>query len=355
MAWYNSDWQYRVELSVDAAKVAADITDYELLVTGDNFPSDFWSNVKSDGSDIVVTNVDGATKLHRDLIEFDPVGKTMTLRIGVPSLLSTSNTVLYLYYGNSSASEVNSTGTYKGATKGYWPLHDFSAAEYPTEVKDRTASQYDAWSHAGNISDEVTAKIGGGVNFIDGDGHIFWDYQPPYGLTGDGSVDKQFSLSFWIRPDNTDGLDRVWGRNTNADHGDYVVSHESGGKLRFRCIDSVTNGSIGRTCNETLNVGVWNKVDITYNANRSDTGIQFYLDGKWQGSKKKNKGKYKAMGGIYGVYMTGLGRSGTPDAFSRIMDEMIIRFETTTPGWISTSYNNENSPQAFYSVGSQEG
>ena len=54
MAWYDPAGTYRFKVTIDNTKVEADLT-LDVLITEANVPAGFWSHVKSDGADIVVT------------------------------------------------------------------------------------------------------------------------------------------------------------------------------------------------------------------------------------------------------------------------------------------------------------
>jgi len=62
--WFDSNWDYRVKIEVAPSKVGTTtaITSFPVYVNLANLPASFLTNVKSDGSDIRVTESDGSTE-----------------------------------------------------------------------------------------------------------------------------------------------------------------------------------------------------------------------------------------------------------------------------------------------------
>jgi len=90
---------------------STDSIDFPVLINEHDLPSSFWTNVKADGSDIVVTSSNGTTKLKRELVagSWSRAGETMELHVKVPTLSNSSDDVLYIYYGNAAGAETNDT------------------------------------------------------------------------------------------------------------------------------------------------------------------------------------------------------------------------------------------------------
>ena len=114
--WYNSDWGYRVKVTVLAAKVDADLTDYPIYVDLSNLPAGFHTNVnQTDARDIRVTTSDGATELPREVVVYDSATDTGELHIKYSGTLSsTVDTDIYIYYGNADVADYAATDTYGG-------------------------------------------------------------------------------------------------------------------------------------------------------------------------------------------------------------------------------------------------
>lgn len=111
MAFPNG-WEYRKAITIDSTSVSEDLTDYQVKVslTSSNF--DF-TKANSDGSDIRFTSDDGTTLLSYWIENYDSSGQTATIWVKIPTISSSSDTIFYIYYGNSSAtSESNGVNTF---------------------------------------------------------------------------------------------------------------------------------------------------------------------------------------------------------------------------------------------------
>ena len=110
--WYDTAWAKRQPITICHSQIVDDLTDFPVLITETNVNPALFDNAKSDGSDIVLTSGDGVTVLKRELVGFDNSTNKMELYAKVPSLSSTTDTLLYIYYQNPYASVVNDSDTW---------------------------------------------------------------------------------------------------------------------------------------------------------------------------------------------------------------------------------------------------
>jgi hypothetical protein len=132
-------WAYREAIVIDCTAGGGTIDATCLL------PKDwdlFWNNVKAAGADIRVTDADGFTLLTYDLNGFNSSTRTLTIEIdNYVSPSATSMVVVWLYWGNSAATDASTvfapaaakTGTVNpsGPPKPIWK----TAPERPGEVR----------------------------------------------------------------------------------------------------------------------------------------------------------------------------------------------------------------------------
>jgi hypothetical protein len=110
--WYDTDWQYRKQITVQSAEVDANVSNFPVYVDLADLGADFFSNVNADGGDIRVTNSGGVTEMPREVVDISTGGQTGELHFRADSLSSSANTSFYIYYGNSGASDYAVTATY---------------------------------------------------------------------------------------------------------------------------------------------------------------------------------------------------------------------------------------------------
>lgn len=109
------DWGYRQEIIINAAQVTSSILNPVFRIDLSNMGTTFWNNVASDGGDIRITTSNGTTELARD-IDSDMIdGATdkgfLYFRYS-GTVSSVSNTSIYIYWGNASATNYGASATY---------------------------------------------------------------------------------------------------------------------------------------------------------------------------------------------------------------------------------------------------
>ena len=95
-SWYDPGWLYRRAVTISNPSLSA-LTDYQVQITLDS--SFDFGNAKSDGSDIRVTPGDGTTLIPFWIETWTPASQQGSIWVKVPTI-STSGTIVFLYYGN---------------------------------------------------------------------------------------------------------------------------------------------------------------------------------------------------------------------------------------------------------------
>lgn len=99
-AWWNSDWQFRKSIIIDHTKISANLTNFPVLL---NFTDgDLAAKAQVGGDDIVFTDT-GGLKLDHELEYYNGTSGLLVAWVRIPSLSSTEDTTIYMYYGNSDA------------------------------------------------------------------------------------------------------------------------------------------------------------------------------------------------------------------------------------------------------------
>jgi hypothetical protein len=118
--WNDCGWSYRKSVTIDHLRVAADQTDFTILI---NLPSDVGlaSHAQADGDDILFTLSDEVTKVPLKIENYTSATGALVAWVKIPVLSSTKNTMLYMYYGNPAAtSQQDTSGTWSYRFKGTW-------------------------------------------------------------------------------------------------------------------------------------------------------------------------------------------------------------------------------------------
>lgn len=105
-SWWNSDWSYRKQITLDTSAKGGDLTQaagrIPLLVRlhSGNFQFD---SVSASGADIRFIGADGKTPMNYQIETFDPVLGVAQIWLDVPNLPASGQQTVWMYYGNGKA------------------------------------------------------------------------------------------------------------------------------------------------------------------------------------------------------------------------------------------------------------
>ena len=327
--WYSS-WQLRKAITIDATKVSSGPhTNFPVLV---NLSSDasLASRAQSDGDDILFTSSDGATKLSHEIEKYGSSTGELIAWVKVPSLPSTSNTVLYMYYGNDAvASQQDATNVWDSNYKGVWHLKE-SGDHIGNDYLDSTTNANHGIGGSGTASavpTQIAGKIGNANDFDGTDDYI--NFGSGASLDISGSV---ITLSMWV---NADAIGTQW--HTIDRYPCYFIDILANAKYYFSTNDNPT--VTGAT---SVTAGTWRHVVGV----KTTTQLLLYLGGTQDGVTASALAlNDTCTGTILGKF------SGGGYQFNGKFDEVRISNIDRSAGWILTEYNNQGTPTTFYAVG----
>jgi parallel beta-helix repeat protein len=329
LTWVQCDFAYRKQITIQASQVTADLTNFPVLISLP-FDWELAANAQNDGDDIVFTSSDGLTKLSHEIEFFDGATGELAAWVNVPSVSSTVNTVLYMYYGNpTSGDQSNPSGVWDADFEGVWHLQEDASGT-------GTADLYqDSTLNARHGDDNVSAtdksgRIGAGQQFDDVDDII--------NNIPDPNVGSAITVGAWINLTNisaeTDRFVTVIGSA--------VLRHDgvsSPGQLDYYVSTGGTNRHI--RVNSSLSAGAWYYVVGTWDG----TTQVLYKDGAPIGSA--------TPGGTLDAD-TGAHFSSNSEVMDGSIDEVRVSSVARSADWIETEFNNQSAPASFYTVGSAE-
>ena len=176
--WYNTDWKYRKKITIDHTKVPnTNQTNFPVLVS--RIDAD-WKDIadggyvgQSDGGDILFTSSDGTTKLNHEIEKYNSSTGNLVAWINIPSLSSTADTDLYMYYGNATTNDQwNINSTWNSNFNMVQHLQEDPSGAMP-QILDSTSNHNDGVSGGTMLSeDQVTGQIDGSLNFDGSDDYL---------------------------------------------------------------------------------------------------------------------------------------------------------------------------------------
>lgn len=337
-AWYDSAWQYRKKVTISSAGVSADLTNFPVLIslTSD---SDLASDARDDSYDILFTSDDAVTKLSHEIESFDGASGKLAVWVRIPSLSSSVDTVIYIYYGNALASNQQDAAN-------VWDTN-FKMVQHLQESSGGTDAIKDSTSNANHGTDSnapafgATGKIDSAISF-DGTNDII-----DYGSDNSLKMTDALTIGLWVNRTDSTTFERFLSHSIDTANYAYELGVDvtEPQKWRFR----LNNDAVTLKTAMSGSPGQWLYLVVTYDKNAGGTDeIKMYENGSLVGSQD-----YSTAMANHGNLKTN--RQGKSDGWVKsVIDEVRISDIARSSDWILTSFNNQNSPATFYTLGSEE-
>jgi hypothetical protein len=339
-SWYNSSWKYRKKITIDHTKVSADQTNFPVLISTTDSSWKDTSNSghagQSDGGDFVITSSDGTTKLSHEIETYDNTSGQLIAWVKVPTLSSSADTELYIYYGNDSVSnQWDAANVWDSNFKGVWHLPNGTtlSATDSTAVNNGTASgtaatagQVDGAASYSNFGDNISVGTDSSLNIT-------------------GSI----TISAWIYPTSLssgNNRPRMFNKGSGTGYFFGIDNANTTAGLGF----GINAGGVGTeyaAAGNVITLNAFQHVVATYNGSGQTA---FYVNGSAVSAD---------VGAISGniTSNSSTARIGNRDDLTRQftgkIDEMRISNTVRSASWVATEYNNQSSPPSFYSIGSE--
>ncbi|MHA2052086.1 MAG: DUF2341 domain-containing protein [Candidatus Kariarchaeaceae archaeon] len=337
--WWDSQWSYRKSITVDNSQVDGDLADFPVLV--DIIDSDLSSKALSNGDDIVFTD-SAAIKLSHEIESYENSTGHLVAWVKVANLSSSTDTVLYLYYGNSGASnQENVSDVWSSNYTMVHHLAETSGTHIDSTLRDNNGTT------GGDVNQSAVGIVNGAVEFEGVNGYV----QVPHSSDISGFTDS-FTASVWMRIDNSTNDQQIFAKyNTTLPlRGWYVRYRDWPTQISIALVAS-SNGSASEQWHTifTPQNGSWHHITVVW---ETGTVPSFYVNGSQTPTVGTN-----TLVDIYDNPGTDLyfGRYITPGfSFDGVLDEARISKTARSADWIDAEFNNQDDPQSFYTVGSEE-
>ena len=327
-----SNWTYRMNITIAAGKITENLTDFPLLVLVYN--SGLKDYAQDDGDDILFTDNNG-NKLNHEIELFNKTyNSTDALLIAWVSvnLSSSSNNVIWMYYNNSqSANQQNSTGVWGKEAVGIYHLKELSGTIY-----DSTGRAHQSIAIGGTPDYAQAGKIGNAINF-DANSNEYINF----GDVNDFDFTGNYTICAWFKTTQSASSVGIIGKLTTSPYAGYALQTNSGYP---RIWLGNQTGYYYPQGNLTVNDSAWHYFFL-----RRENGTNtYYIDGVMQatvfvpGSLASTSGFYIGSWGNTAYDYTGL------------VDEVQLFDKSQSIEWMNATYQNQNNPYGFYSVGNAE-
>jgi len=331
-------WQHRKSITIDHSIVGAGgLVNFPVLI--DINDANLTSQAQPDGDDIYFTDNGGVQLSHE--IELYSAGHLVAW-VKVPSLSSSVDTVLYMYYGNlAAANQEDASGVWDANFMMVQHLEEVSGTHYDSTVNgnDGTAVNGVVRNAAGNID---------GADSFDGTD----DYVTiPHSSTLTGFT-QAFAASCWIKMDNITGRRTILNKwNAGTGQRAWYIDYDSTRGANTLGLFVSQDGSAYSYWYAAFTpvAGSWYHIAVVW---RSGQQPSFYVNGAAVTVTTSTARASVYSGDAQPLY---IGRSYTTGRyFDGVIDEVRLSNQTRSAEWISTSYNNQVNPSNFYIVGPEE-
>ncbi|VAX12973.1 MotA/TolQ/ExbB proton channel family protein, partial [hydrothermal vent metagenome] len=262
-AWWNDDWSYRKELTLDTSSVvtSGELDNAVVLVRLHTGNFGYFLDVSPKGDDIRFMAYDDVTPLKYYIEKFDSVNEMAMIWVQIPKLVANSNTQkIWMYYGNP-------TAVAAGDRSGVLPASDTLVYHFDREAsapQDSTA--YANHSTLFTVERSASSLIAGGVKF---NGAGMFEIADTPSLAIDPA--KGWSISAWIKIDKPQ-QSIIFSRKFVNDKLQLAID---GDKIYARMEDE-SGDAVETAHNATLMAGRWHHVALVIKGNR----LGLFLDGR---------------------------------------------------------------------------
>jgi YD repeat-containing protein len=329
---FANGYSYARPIVIDHRRVAnSDQADFPVLVSGTFAYLATIANggkvQNVNGYDIIFTSdAAGQTRLDHEIDTYDPVTGTVSFWVRIPTLSHTTDTAIYMWYGNGSVttSQENKSGVWGN---GYASVYHFGTST-TLKLTDSGSANY---ALSGNAA-AGSGSIGGGASFSGGTS-LTHSSVTSYPL-GSSPV----TLETWFKSPNPVSGDLL-GYGANSSNGDrFGIGMDSGGLW-------VEGQNVG-VGNAWTSDGNWHHVVGIYGGGQFNSPTtKVYLDGALFAA---GSGGSISLGMVSNELKLG----GIPTVtfcctYNGSLDEVRVSSGTRSADWIATEYNNQSSPSTF--------
>ena len=344
-AW-REPYLYRQAITISSDTTDADLTNFPVLIQITNANNAVFANAMASGNDIVFTASDGATKLAHERERFVPTGGSEELDawVKIPSLSSTVDTTIYMYYGHSTAADQqDATNVWDSDYVGVWHMSEDVDAQLDINY-DSTSSGSDMTRYDGGTggNGDIAGQIGRADGFDGIDDQVA-------NATATVKPDT-FTISGWFKVDNEDANFPLvgWRPYTSTQYPAAYVRFGSSAML-WMGSSNYRYFSLGGT---PVTNGNWYHIAFTVpGANQTDiTSSAAYLDGSALSSWSTKSTSVQTTKST-----CRLGNCRVSDGWADGgLDEVRLSKTVRSADWIKAEYETAKNPDSLLAVGDEE-
>ena len=339
--WWNHDWECRKKITIDYSMVDDDLNDFPVLIYHESM--DLADNAQSDGDDIVFVD-EGNVKLDHEIEFYDDGDGELFAWVCIPSLSSSTDTVLYMYYGNPDCgNQQDPEQVWDSNFIGVYHMSESSGNVIDSTSNDRNIPVGNAPMYGENGKIAKCMQFDGNNDYFEKSNYY------------DVSTLSAVTLEIWTElPSSSWGEKYPYAVTLGRGH-NYVQA------LGLRWVGSQNSASYKKFDMRAARYGIPDAAQSTmFNPGSGfyyQTGIYtnnyvtIYVDSIQYENNTASNNNFNDFTDDY----IEIGRASRKYAgweyHSGKFDEIRISKIVRSSEWISTSYNNQNDPESFIEFG----
>ncbi len=325
------EWGSVKKITIQASKVSGSLSDFPVLVSFTDPDlksiSDGGKVAKNDGSDILFTS-ENNDKLSHEIEKYDPGTGELIAWVKLPSISSSVDTVLNLYFGNSSSpNQQDATGVWGSNYVSVWHMGDSDSYSLNDSKNVNNANG------TGTIL-SGTGKIGYGFETDGGSNN----YANSTTINFPSGADVM-TMSYWVRFDTGPGAwTTILGYGTGGYMSQFLPSY-------YWTIPEHVTFAGG---------GAYKSIEAPSTSWKYYT-LQIRTGGQWSVYSNGAHVKTECMASCDGWNMTtGTMQFSGWQSLNGVLDEVRISNVLRSADWIATEYNNQSDPSSFIKIGATQ-
>jgi len=326
--WWDYNWSYRKQITINHSMVDADLQNFPVLIT--HTSSNFTDHAQPDGDDFVFIDSTNTVQYNYEIEYYNNTSGELIAWVNVTELSSSDDTILWLYYGNLDCGNQQSPeDVWDSNYKAVYHMNYESGG-----LNDSTSNDNNCDTVLGTPDYLQTGKVGYAIDFERSSGEAFEDGDIFDGLS-------EMTVEAWI---NLESYPSGSHCEIISHYGAWYlyVSYQSN-KVIFELHGGSKQGLDIITCP----IGSWYHVVGTFDDPQDD--LQLFGNGElkdWDPeSNNMPESSYNFSVGF---------RDNQGNYFDGLLDEIRVSNVERSIEWINTTYNSQNDTDSFMSFGDQE-
>jgi hypothetical protein len=342
--WYNTSWDYRIAFEVDSTKLSGDVTNLPTYLDLSLLPTEFHTNVKTDGGDIRITTSDGQTEVARELVFYNNTNDEGEVWFLAPSVSSSSNTKFYIYYGNSGASDYADSDTY--GQYNVWNS-DYRIVSHWQDTHINSTTYSNNWfvPSFGVVGFTQSGQINTSLHQISG------GFGQQYTMNSSATLQPgtgPFTTQIWFYANdyNINNANILLNGPNKDPNGQQFFQLVETNQVIYRKLIGSKGLNYDTIVPYTFNLNEWYHVLVTREGSGSGT-VSVYINGELEGT---DTGTFHTMNNS-----TLLSLGGANNFINRAyVDGFRWIHNSKNADEVKAEYNNQLDPSTFFSIGSEQ-